>query len=398
MPFIQRLGLSGLLSFPPDMEPFALRPLNVLIGPNGAGKSNVIDAIALLASTPVGVDRVIQAGGGADEWIWKGEWPGGALRTALLNAEVADRPVLRPPLRYRLEFLPLSARIRIEEEIIEGTTPVPGHKTPYLYYRYNGGEPLLDTVDKTKPGGRTLLRLEPGSIMHNQSILNQRQELQLYPELTLLGWELRKITIFREWTFGTLSPLRAPQRADDPADRLLPDARNLALILNEIAHRDDRAFRKDLQRFLPQYERVSTRIFSGTVQLFLHEHGLNMPIPSTRISDGTLRFLAILAALHTPDPPPLLCLEEPELGMHPDAVGLLAELLIEASSRMQIVVTTHSDALLSGLGDRVDSVLVCENSGRGTGVEALDPERLSSWLDEYTLGDVWRAGQLGGNP
>lgn len=397
MPFIQRLGLSGLLSFPPGMKPFELRPLNVLVGPNGAGKSNVIDAIALLASTPVGVDRVIQAGGGAHEWMWKGEWRRD-LRTAVLNAEVADHLALRPPLRYCLEFFRLSARIRIEEEIIEGTTPVPGHKTPYLYYRYNGGEPLLDAVDKTKPGGRTLQRIERGSIMHNQSILNQRQEPQLYPELTLLGWELQRITIFREWTFGTLSPLRAPQRADDPADRLLPDARNLALILNEIAHRDDRAFRKDLQRFLPQYERISTRILGGTVQLFLHEHGLNMPIPSTRISDGTLRFLAILAALHTPDPPPLLCLEEPELGMHPDAVGLLAELLIEASNRMQIVVTTHSDALLSGLGDRVDSVLVCENNGRGTSVDALDPERLSSWLDEYTLGDVWRAGQLGGNP
>lgn len=398
MPFIRRLGLSGLLSFPPDMKPFEMRPLNVLIGPNGAGKSNAVDAIALLASAPLGVDSVIQAGGGADEWIWKGEWRRGAPRNAVLSAEMGDHPVTREPLRYCLEFQSLLARLQIVEEIIEEATLMPGHEIPYLYYQYNHGSPLLNAVDRMQTSGRSLQRIDRGSITQSQSILNQRQEPELYPELTWLGRELGKIAVFREWTFGTLSPLRAPQRADDPADRLLPDARNSALVLNEIFHRDDRAFRKDLRRFLPQYERVSTRIFSGTVQLFLHESGLNEPVPSTRVSDGTLRFLAILAALHAPNPPPLLCLEEPELGMHPDAVGLLAELFIEASNRMQIVVTTHSDALLSGLGDRVDSVLVCENNGRGTSVESLDPERLSSWLDEYTLGDAWRAGQLGGNP
>ena len=73
MPFIQRLGLHGLLSFPPDMEPFELRPLNVLIGPNGAGKSNVIEACELLRATPTNLASAIRDGGGASEWIWKGE-------------------------------------------------------------------------------------------------------------------------------------------------------------------------------------------------------------------------------------------------------------------------------------------------------------------------------------
>ena len=106
----------------------------------------------------------------------------------------------------------------------------------------------------------------------------------------------------------------------------------------------------------------------------------------------------MLAALLSPTPPPLLCIEEPELGLHPDAVALLAELLVDASERMQLVVTTHSDALLSALGDRVDSVLVCENNGHGTTIERLDTERLAHWLKNYSLGDIWRIGEIGGNP
>ena len=152
-----------------------------------------------------------------------------------------------------------------------------------------------------------------------------------------------------------------------------------------------------MKRFLPRYERVSVSLAGGSVQLYLHEQGLKAPIPATRMSDGTLRFLAILAVLHAPVPPPLLCLEEPELGMHPDAVALLAELLVEASSRMQLVVTTHSDTLLSGLNDKLESVLVCENNGHGTMIKHLDADHLAFWLKDYALGDIWRMGELGGN-
>ena len=73
MPFIQRLGLQGLLSFPPDMEPFDLQPLNVLIGPNGSGKTNVIEALELLHAAPTSLKKAIQAGGGISEWVWKGD-------------------------------------------------------------------------------------------------------------------------------------------------------------------------------------------------------------------------------------------------------------------------------------------------------------------------------------
>jgi predicted ATPase len=107
--------------------------------------------------------------------------------------------------------------------------------------------------------------------------------------------------------------------------------------------------------------------------------------------------MAILALLLSPSPPPLICIEEPELGLHPDAVVLLAELLIDSAERTQLVVTTHSDALLSAFTEHPSSVLVCEHRN-GTVLERLDAERLTFWLEAYRLGEVWRIGELGGNP
>ncbi len=134
------------------------------------------------------------------------------------------------------------------------------------------------------------------------------------------------------------------------------------------------------------------------MQFYLHETGFTAPIPATRLSDGTIRFVALLATLLTPSPPPLVCIEEPELGLHPDAVALLADLLIEASDRMQLVVTTHSDALVSALTNQPDSIIACERPGAGTELRRLDPEKLASWLKDYRLGDLWRMGELGANP
>ena len=108
--------------------------------------------------------------------------------------------------------------------------------------------------------------------------------------------------------------------------------------------------------------------------------------------------MALLATLLHPSPPPLVCIDEPELGLHPDAVLDVGRMLVEASERMQLIVTTHSDALVSALSDDVQSVVVCERPGAGTELRRLDPDELATWLGEYGLGDVWRMGALGGNP
>jgi predicted ATPase len=150
-------------------------------------------------------------------------------------------------------------------------------------------------------------------------------------------------------------------------------------------------------KFLPRYTRLSTKVSAGSVQIYLHEDGLSVPVPATRLSDGTLRFLALLAILLNPESATLICVEEPELGLHPDALFLLAELLVEASAKTQVIVTTHSDALVSELTEHAESVLVCDYGETGTELRRLDSTKLTFWLDKYRLGEVWRLGKIGGN-
>jgi len=394
--FISRLKLDSLLSFSHGGPAIDLQPLNVVIGPNGSGKSNLIEALELLRATASDFARAIRVGGGAEDWLWKG-----ARRKPLpatLNVELARCLVTGRPLRYWLEFDAVSGRVEILTELIEEASRSPGEKEPRFYYRFRNGKPVIKARAGGSNGQRTARKLERTSLTPDQSVLAQRKDPDLYPEVTWLGQQFGRIQTFRDWTFGASSNLRMPQRADDPIDQLLPDASNLALVLNEIQHDDGHGLDGAIKRFLPRYERLSIRIVGGTVQLFLYEKGLKHPISATRASDGTLRLLAMLAVLLTPTPPPLLCLEEPELGMHPDALSLLAELLVDASSRMQLVVTTHSDALLSALSDQIESVMVCENNGNGTTIEHLDTERLAFWLEKYKLGEIWRLGEIGGNP
>ena len=400
MPFIQRLGIRGLLSFPPDAEDFQLRPLNVLIGPNGSGKSNVIETLELLHATPTDFAAAIRDGGGAAEWLWKGENPPtpATIDIELGSNEIGPATPTRRPLRYRLEFASANSRVEILDEAVEETTPVRGNAEPYFYYRFQQGRPVLNIRDQGTEDEPVYRYLQRTDLRPDQSVLAQRKDPDPYPEVTWLGRHFEAIQVFREWTFGRYVPVRQPQPADLPEDQLLPDASNLALVLNQIEHREGPRINELLRQFLPRFERLSTRVSGGRVQLYLHEPRFASPIPSTRLSDGTMRFLALLVTLLSPSPPPLVCIEEPELGLHPDAVSSLADLLVEASSRMQLIVTTHSEALVSGLTNQPDTVVTCERPGAGTLLRRLDPERLSDWLESYRLGDLWRMGELGANP
>src|SRR5262245_50159415 len=317
MKTIQRLRLSGFLSFAPDAEAFDLQPLNVLIGSNGSGKSNVIEAVELLRAAPSDFAAAIRDGGGATEWLWKGS---AKPAPATLDLELGAGTPTGRPLRYRLEFTSVQSRVEVVDEAIEEVGARPGKDDVSFYYRFQRGRPAINVRATGKTGKAVRLRLERGSLLPDQSVLAQRKDPDLYPEVTWVGRQLGAMQTFREWTFGRHAPLRQPQPADLPDDQLLADARNLALVLNQIEHKDGRRFNDLLKRFFPRFERMSTRISGGTVQFYLHEPGFGSPIPPTRLSDGTIRFVALLATLLSPSPPPLVAIEEPELGLHPDAI------------------------------------------------------------------------------
>ncbi len=401
MRFIRSLEMQGLLSFPPDMPPFELQDLNVLIGPNGSGKSNIIEALELLRATPTDFSAAIREGGGASEWLWKGE---NSRRVAKMEVETGDtddglKTPTERPLRYRLEFTTDNIRVEVFDEAIEETKPRQGFHDSYFYYRFQQGDPAINIKDRTDTEESRPRRIERHELRSDQSVLAQIRDPELYPELTWLGRQFGQIQMLRDWTFGRYTAPRKAQPADLPEDRLLPDSSNLAMILNQIEHSyASLDFNKLLKRFFPRFERMSTLPSGGTVRFYLHEKGFRTPVPATRLSDGTIRFVALLATLLAPSPPPLVCIDEPELGLHPDAVSLVADLMVDASERMQLIVATHSDALVSALTAAPDTVVACERVGDGTTLRRLDSSNLADWLKDYALGDLWRMGELGANP
>ena len=393
MRVIQRIRMPGLLSFPPDMDFFDLQSLNVLIGPNASGKSNFIDTLELLHALPTDLAMVVRNGGGGAEWLWKG---GSGTSPAAVEADVDIGDDSNRQFRYRLSFEAGGPGVSIVDELIDEPKDRAAMNGPC--YHFQQGQPEVNIRVRTADGPRLERRtVQWAERSLDQSVLAQRRDPEFYPELFRLGAIFGSIRTFRERMFDPHGA-RQPQRTDLPVDWLLPDASNLALVLNQVEHRVGPILDDYLRRFLPRFERMTTSIEGGTVRLCLHESGMQAPTPAARLSDGTVRFVGLLVALLHPSPPPLVCIEEPEFGLHPDAVALLAELLVEASDRMQLVVTTHSDALVSALTTQPEAIVACERPGAGTELRRLDPERLASWLDEYRLGDLWRMGELGANP
>lgn len=391
-PLLHSLKMNNLLSFGPFSNAVKLKMLNVLIGPNASGKSNFLEGISLLQAAPKSLVSVIREGGGVSDWLWKGA---GKKPKAHLEALIDNPYKDNQRLRYSFTFVESNNRFQLIDEQIENEVALPGETESHFYYRYEHGHPVLNV--RAKEGGQAFRRkLRREDIDPEQSILSQRKDPDQYPEITYLGAELGKIRFYREWSFGRNTPPRLPQKPDLSNDFLDEDGANLGHVLNRIS-REPEAKKLFLDSLKPLYKGIDdyhVNLESGSVQVFLHEG--KMTIPATRLSDGTLRYLCLLAILTHPSPPPLACIEEPELGLHPDVLGNLSQLLVDASQRMQLIVTTHSDLLVDALTDKPETVIICEKRNNETHLERLEHNKLLPWLEEYRLGELWIKGEIGG--
>ena len=411
--FMHRIKLQNILSFGPAAQELELKPLNVLIGPNGSGKSNLIEVIGLLQATPRELVTPIVEGGGVADWIWQGE-----PKASSAEVEVATEGPNDQLLRYRLAFA--GQHFRLIDERLEDDHSRPDQDQLRVYFESNGTEAALSYIDvegaaRLKEGAKTRRQVygidtneedesvEPKRVIshrrsmnHQESILAQIRDPDHYPELSHIAQEFGRSCLYREWSFGRNTPARLPQKPDLPNSYLMEDGRNLGLVLNRLTRNlDDKQRLLDVLRNL--YKDVSdfhVNIEFGTIQVFLQEG--KVTVPATRLSDGTIRYLCLLTILCHPTPPPLVCIEEPELGLHPDILPGLAELLREASQRCQLIVTTHSDTLVDALTDTPESVVVCQKENGQTTMNRLDKQELTGWLERYSLGDYWMRGGLGG--
>jgi predicted ATPase len=380
---IERLKLKNILSFRDTTV--KLGRLNVLIGANAVGKSNLSEVIGLLQALPTGLAQVMLRGGGVRQWLWLGE---DLPVTASIECDLRLRKGRQVgPLSYQLQILGDA-----NDYAVQGEELVKREKRGAERY-FSRARTEANVFDRGLELPSTRM---PVAIA--ESVFSQFKNPADLTPITVCGQELAEIQIFREFRTGPRSLMRQGISTDTPKDGLQDGADNLPMVLQDLHFQDrDKRIEPLLRRFCERFTDVKVEIGRGVARIYLSEAGLKGKISAARMSDGTLKFLALLAALFHPKAPPLMCIEEPELGLHPDALQLVAELLLEASESMQLIVTTHSEALVDALTDHPESVLVCERDfDNGTQMKQLTKKRLQAWLEHYSLGELWRIGEIGG--
>jgi len=407
--FIKQIRLRNFLSYGEKTQTLDLKDVNVLIGPNTSGKSNFIEALRILRAAPgKGQEDLSSTLKEGSEWIWQG---GSKDLNAYIDVLTEADPLLNFPfmMRYSLEFgftPEIKFKLISEKAIREVKGASKRHTPKYDYYYEMGSPPSLVTYvydkDKEKylPGKGASDYAKPEKIDTSKSILSQRYDTERFPNISHLADVFKNIVIFRDWNIGIDSPVRSFQKTNEWDAFLWGDTSNLALIINNLLESTDTSnmLFEYLKRFSRFFEDIVPTIRDGYIRIHIREKGLRKPTPMTRLSGGYIRFLCLLAILCHPEPPPIICIEEPEICMHPDIIPTIADLLIEASSRTQLFITTHSDILVSALSNYPESIIVCERDEDGTHLNRLKKKDLEKWLEKYKLGDLWLMNKIGGNP
>lgn len=359
MPRLDHLTVHGFKSIR-ALEDFELGSLNVLIGPNGAGKTNFLDLFRMLDSMEKQRLQVfIGQHGGPDSLLF-----GGRKRT--------------DQMEFRLHF---------------GNSMYAFSLTPAA----NSRMVFLGEFVRTITAGHQ--SLSSGHFESNLANAREGAEKILRPYMGTA------VSAWRVYHFLDTSPAAAVRLAQEVRDNLClkKDAGNLGPILRRLRERFPESYRKivDVVRLAAPFfgDFVYRKDVGERMQLeWSNSSDPDSVLGPQQLSDGTLRFISLATLLMQPAElqPELILIDEPELGLHPFALTLLAEMLQDASHTRQVIVSTQSADLVSEL-DPEDVVVVDRNEDAST-FTRLDRERLSEWLEDYALGDLWKMNILGGRP
>ncbi|MBV9865481.1 MAG: AAA family ATPase [Abitibacteriaceae bacterium] len=323
-----------------------LRRINVLVGPNGCGKSNLYQSMFLLASAATGqLARTLAAEGGMPSALWAGP----RRKSAKKETVRLHLGVTLDDLSYELNCgLPTSAsgpsltepsQFGLDPEVKEESVSfLNGRNKVTLMERGNGTVWVRDAEGK---------RLSyPMSLSPSESVLAQLREPHRYPQLSALREELGGWRFYHHFRTDADAPLRHPQ-VGVRTPVLSHDGCDLAAALQTIREiGSDAGLKQALDAAFPGAA-LSVESPQARFSLYLQMPGIYRPFDARELSDGTLRFLCLLAALLSPRPPSVLALNEPETSLHPDLLEPLARLIVNAAQHSQLWITTHSDKLAS---------------------------------------------------
>lgn len=371
--------------------------LNVLIGPNGSGKSNVLRAIDLLSASAQGrLGKSVQYAGGIEPILWDGQENDFGLSVECSPLE-EGRDALRESLRYdlRLARLGRGSDFEVGFEQLANFHRVRQNQSgqPFKFLERNGvrvrifddNERGLVQPEEEIPTQETMLSLAKGPFTQNRILSQFRAQLAGF-------------SVYHDFHTNRDAIIRQPTVTRHET-RVDADGQNLVSVLHTL-YTSDRDFKSEVNdamtaAFGSDFEEI---IFPPAadqrIQLRLRWRSLKREQSAADLSDGTLRFLFLLTVLASPNPAPVIAIDEPETGLHPSMLPIVAEYAVQASSKAQVILTTHSPQLLDAFTDTKPRTTVVQRVDGETRLHVLDEAQLNRWLESYSLGALQRSGEL----
>ncbi|MCE5340776.1 MAG: AAA family ATPase [Planctomycetaceae bacterium] len=361
---LDKLTIKGFKSIK-SLEDFELKKLNVMIGGNGAGKSNFVDIFRMLrAMVDENFANFIRNRGGADDFMFNGP-----KSTKVIKAEFRFGNNA-----YSFELEPTAS----EDFVIT---------QEWEKYKDNGwciGE-----------GNR-----------ESKITANKDQKSISHPSYNGVGYYIYdSISNWVVYHFHDTSATSPMRRSEITADnmRLRPNASNIAPFLLELRGNASNAYAEiveSIKLVTPFFDDFILKPRQNgekeKVNLSWKQKGSDYPMQPYHFSDGTIRFICLATALLQPNLPSTIIIDEPELGLHPYAIEILAELIQAAAKKTQVIVSTQSPHLIDKFNPE-DIIVVNREDGAST-FKKLDAKELAHWLKEYSLGELWRKNIITGGP
>ncbi|MCW5757182.1 MAG: AAA family ATPase [Phycisphaeraceae bacterium] len=361
---LDKLTIKGFKSIE-ALEDFELGSVNILIGANGAGKSNFVEFFRLLrAMVEERLQGYLLENGPADGFFFNGVGYTKTIEAELMFGVNGYKFSLKPTATGK-------AIIGYESTVFHGDFGV---------------------------SERTI-----GTDVEESQLKRRRNETGATAQHGPSYYVWGAVSNWHVYHFHDTS-ITANMRRDsgiEQRDRLRPDGDNLAAFLLGLREGHPAVYqgiRKTIQRVAPYFDdfvfSVSTGKAEDQVRLKWKQKDKDYIFSPGHLSDGTIRFICLATALLQPSPPSTIVIDEPELGLHPEALAILAGLLRSASTRTQIIAATQSPLLLSEF--EPDQVITVDQVDGASQFRRLDAEALETWLDEFSLGELWLKGNVRG--
>ncbi len=361
--------------------------LNILIGPNGSGKSNLLRFLELMSIAAEGdLTKYIQSLGGMGAIVWDGQATDISFSLAFNDNKFYELQLSR--------FLRGSLYV-ISREVLSGRVKGGSEPVNYIYRDFHKAQ-----IRGSLNGIQEIQEIKQENISGRETILSAASIVGPEAHLFLLFEKdyLSSFAIYHDILVHQDADIRKPS-VSSVEKRVDSDGQNLINVLHTL-YTSDREFERSIDTamraaFGGDYEKlVFPPAADQLIQLRVRWRTLKREQSAFDLSDGTLRFLFLLTVLASSDPPPVIAIDEPETGLHPGMLPIIAEYAVEAAMRAQVVITTHSPQMLDAFTDKNPTTTVTKWQDGETVLRNLDGEDLAYWLKEYTLGALFKSGEL----